>query len=481
MQLLKNALLLKQIKDNKQINFTIMKTLITFLAIIIMATVLKAQSQCEAFITATMNETTIACQGSYFVNGQQITDSSIVNYSWVIDNTTLSGETITWSFQEEGLHMVCLTASGYGCSSTVCDSIFTGNGQTGCNLGLTYEITHATDANTADGAIDITVSGGTEPYSYYWADGQTSQNIEGLYPGVYTVAVSDSNNCNLTWSFNVMAFNNDSTTVDTVFDNLYAGAYYYFQSEEDCSATVYVEAYGGTAPYSYNWSNEVSIYSFDNACGDDFYCVTVTDALGETAEACVFVQYYDYGQDTIWNVNDTLEVVINDCLGEVDNAEIIGFIVQNGYIIVNWEFTGADDNSTILTVTYAVEDSVSEGIYQITLYVNCGDEKSLSTYNDRILVTANDITGIKNIDREIAGQLYPNPVVNELNIELNAAKADNITLQVYNYSGQLVYSGNDKLNTGNNNVKLDASQLSSGVYIVKISGNNVYKTMRFVK
>ena len=59
MQPLKNALLLKQIKDYKQINFTIMKTLITFLAIVIMATGLKAQSQCEAFITTVITSYSI--------------------------------------------------------------------------------------------------------------------------------------------------------------------------------------------------------------------------------------------------------------------------------------------------------------------------------------------------------------------------------------------------------------------------------------
>ena len=442
---------------------------------------LKAQQYpCEVFISSTQNGNTITSQGSYYVDGQLITEPALVDYVWTIQNNTLNGQMITNTFVDDGVYLICLTATGMGCTATVCDSIIIGDPQY-CNLMVNYSIINATDNNTSDGSIDISVTGGTSPYSYVWADGQISEDISGLYPGVYTVAVNDSDQCSNTWSFYVMSNTIDSITNDTVFDSFYASAYYNFMTNDDCSATVYAEAYGGTAPYSYQWSNDVTAATIENACGEDFYCVTITDAEGQIAEACVFVQFYDYGQDTVWTVNDTLDVVINECIENVVNAEIIDYIIQGNTIIVNWEFIDDLNNIIAMTITYTLTENVGEGIYQIYLYFNCGDFKSLTGYSDQIIVTDNELTGIADITSEVSGQLYPNPVGDELNIELNTEKSDNITLEIYNYSGQIVYSENNNLNSGSNSLKLDASQLSSGVYFVRIIGNSNYETLRFVK
>ncbi|MBI4649365.1 MAG: SprB repeat-containing protein, partial [Bacteroidia bacterium] len=50
----------------------------------------------------------------------------------------------------------------------------------------------ATDETCADddGFIDLTVSGGTAPYTFNWTGGFTVQNISGLSNGTYNVTVT---------------------------------------------------------------------------------------------------------------------------------------------------------------------------------------------------------------------------------------------------------------------------------------------------
>lgn len=47
----------------------------------------------------------------------------------------------------------------------------------------------------SDGAVNLTVSGGTAPYSYLWSNSALSQNLNNLPAAAYSVAVTDSNAC----------------------------------------------------------------------------------------------------------------------------------------------------------------------------------------------------------------------------------------------------------------------------------------------
>ncbi|MBL8009486.1 MAG: SprB repeat-containing protein, partial [Flavobacteriales bacterium] len=44
-----------------------------------------------------------------------------------------------------------------------------------------------------DGHIDLTVSGGSPPYTYEWSTGASTQDVSDLAAGYYRVAVYDNN------------------------------------------------------------------------------------------------------------------------------------------------------------------------------------------------------------------------------------------------------------------------------------------------
>ena len=163
----------------------------------------------------------------------------------------------------------------YGCTSAASATV---NGSS-TPLGVTGIVTNVSCKGYIDGAVDITVTGGTAPYSYLWHNGSTMQDISGLAAGPYAVTVTDSLGC-------VTIFNGGSITEPPLLVISIASVDVTCNGFNNGAASA--NAAGGTAPYTYAWSTGAATQTINNLAPGN-YVVTITDANGcsETAATSV--------------------------------------------------------------------------------------------------------------------------------------------------------------------------------------------------
>jgi len=130
-------------------------------------------------------------------------------------------------------------------------------------------VTDVSCAGGANGEISLSVSGGTNPYSYSWSDGQTGQTATGLTTGTYTVTVTDVNGCSEVASFTVSG--NAPITETHVVTPATAPSWN--------DGAIDLTPSGGVPPYDFVWSNGATTEDISGV-GPDTYRVTIIDAVG---------------------------------------------------------------------------------------------------------------------------------------------------------------------------------------------------------
>ncbi|MBK6995393.1 MAG: T9SS type A sorting domain-containing protein [Lewinellaceae bacterium] len=177
--------------------------------------------------------------------GVSVTDAG--GCSFIQEATVVVPPVLTVGIQTSvgctGFAIVCAAASGgvapymyqwSGGASTPCVTFLNGGSYTvtttdaaGCTavFGVTLQIppaiattaviTNESAPNANNGAINLTVVGGTAPFAYLWSNGATTEDLTALLGGTYTVVVTDANGCTQTGSYTVLT--TSSTTEDAYF------------------------------------------------------------------------------------------------------------------------------------------------------------------------------------------------------------------------------------------------------------------------
>lgn len=250
-------------------------------------------------------------------------------YQWTNGDLTASADSLS-----AGLYMVYVTDAS-GCKAQ--DAVMIND-----ISSPTITVTSATDIlcnGGNNGSINISVTGGTLPYTYLWGNGNTNQNMSNLQAGPHQVQVMDANGCKATKI--VLLTEPAKITLADSIQNASCG------SSDGAAAVI---ASGGTSPYTYAWSTGATTQVVTGLSAGS-YSVLVTDANGCTKA----------GQGTIINVGSATATI--DSIVPASCSSGTGSI----YVSVNG---GAPPYTYSWTNGSTTQDlvGVAPGMYGLTIY-----------------------------------------------------------------------------------------------------------------
>lgn len=268
--------------------------------------------------------------------------------------------------------------------------------------------------------------------------GTATFSVGNLCPGTYTVTYDAPNT--MTFTFTVSGVNCNGLTATVTSTDA--------TDSLSCDGTATVTVAGGTAPYSYNWSNLVTTASQSNLCGGSYTCV-VTDMNGCTSSDVASVGVINGGgtpnDSTLVFVNNNFPGVpvvgyytatIEDCslaYNNVAGASATAITVLNpgnmlglDSVLVTW--TVVDSSSNVMAtydVIYMVSDSLN-GVIDFSLVVFCSQKST--NYNtlqvsDRLMFGS---LGLEETTSAIASVV--NPMNENLEVRLHESASGSLTL-----------------------------------------------------
>ena len=197
-------------------------------------------------------------------------------------------------------------------------------------VSVSFLQSNVTCFGQCDGFSTAVGFGGAFPYSYVWSNGNNTATISSLCAGTYTVTVSDANQNTVVDSVTITQPN--QLTVAVATENQICGI------APDGAA--HAIASGGTAPYTYLWSNG-STGDFLGGLSEGTYTVTVTDVNGCTAVGSGSVYFWNEG---IWLMIMPTNIL---CYGQNNGTVHVGPMSGTPPYTYEWSSPGGSSQDLI--------------------------------------------------------------------------------------------------------------------------------------
>lgn len=241
------------------------------------------------------------------------------------------------------------------------------------------QVTQETCPNSGDGSIALTPVGGTAPFTYAWAGGQTSSSLYFLTAGNYSCTVADAYGCTVPLSIDITSNPNPPANAGN--------------DQTICSGgNATLSASGGVG---YLWSTGSTDQTISvNPLSNQTYTVTVASSFGCTASDNVAVDVYD--------ITSPFTVTTPICLENTSTITYTGNATSAANY--NWNFNGGAvvsgsgagplqvqwANGGTYNVSLTVDEPGCNTSAQSSLNVNVIDVTATKTENDPLCFGASD-------------------------------------------------------------------------------------------
>ena len=304
------------------------------------ATASASITQPSALVASANVSSIIGCNGD---SDGQVTASatggtSSYTYSW---NT--GGTSATETSLGAGTYSVTITDAN-GCYDSASATVT----QPSALNAVAYADSNVTCNGLSDGGGTASATGGTQYYTYSWNTGSTFASITGVPAGTYSVTVIDANGCYDSASFSVQepAALVASAAVSSAIN-----------CNSASSGQVTASAAGGTASYTYAWSNG-STSATASSISAGTYSVTITDQNGCYDSASVTIT-----EPTAIVASASVSSTL-DCNGDSDGQVTASATGGSGSYTYSWNTGGTSVTETGLTAgTYSVTITDQNGCY----------------------------------------------------------------------------------------------------------------------
>ena len=416
------------------------------------------------------------------------------SWSWNFgDGSTSSAQNPTHQYATSGTYVVSLNISSSSCSNSITLTIAVGNSPAPCNAAFFF---YQDSLNQNTYYFYDQSSGNPTSWTWNFGDGTTSnqQNPTHTYTtnGTYFVTLLiNSANCFDTTSQSIVVGNPSQIN--------YVYGYVNANSSMVNSGTVSLFD-PNTNQFVATTTIDSSYYLFGNVPNGTYKILATPDTTTSIGQN--FAPTY-YGDVIFWSAATSITVPAAVTAPYPINLVTIPAVPGGNGSISGNVGTGAksgsantivnllDNNMDLVTTTKTNANgdynfsNLAVGTYKIWVEIagktttpiavtlttndNSSNSNDFVVNNNEVLPKTNSISN-NSFDGEL--NLYPNPVVDIMNVKLTTTEFGNYNFNIYNITGQLISTTQINISSSNNVIRINTNELPQGTYFLRIENSN---------
>jgi len=222
------------------------------------------------------------------------------------------------------------------------------------SIAIQYtDTTHVVCNGICSGMARVAAIGGISPYQYTWVNGSLHDSIFNICAGIYTLTVTDQNQCTKTGSIQIM----DTSSFEANTSLIMARCYL------ECNGQAAIIASAGVPPYTYTWNGGSNNDTLFNLC-NGIYSATVTESNG-----CIRNVFAEITQPSPVSISNTT-INIPNCNGDCTGSISITAAGGTAPYTYQWSLNPSTDSiaSNLCSNNYSVTITDARGCTYDTTY-----------------------------------------------------------------------------------------------------------------